>query len=384
MMTMAQTRHVPHQSQIYYGAVPRQAMSYGERSNTRNAQSQNLQNKSRRLYVGNIPYHVGIGENGMVQLFSALYVAGFRPLASGEPLPVTSFWLHADGKFGFMELRGDSEAVDIMQLNGLVLHGRPLRINRPSDYRPEIHGAVTVAPSKINAAGINELCAQLGGILAPPAHLVVLADAQNAVSIVSNGVLSAVENVENPAILPNVQHSDVESQRATETGSSHVGNASPARTREEHQPIDHVSVEHQLTVSPSDISRHSLAAASHSGDRQESGRSIEQKSEGAQITAVVVSLRHLVSDEDLDGSQEDYEDLLEDVREECSTYGTVVGISIPRLGPGRGTAFISYSAEDDANRAIENLRQRVFNGKTIEALVVPGVMSTEEAVEKCS
>lgn len=382
MTHVPQMQHGANAGQIYYAAVPRQSVGYVDRGG-RNSQSQNQQNKSRRLYVGNIPYHVGIAENGMVQLFSALYVAGFRPLAPGEPLPVTSFWLHADGKFGFMELRGDSEAVDIMQLNGVVLHGRPLRINRPSDYRPEIHGAINIPPSRINIAGINELCSQLGGILAPPAHLVALAEAQNVVPAQSNGQSTTSDGTVDAAKLATEYPPETHTEQPESSNTVPLPSESLSAEHVSNPMSDSAPTEPN-SAGPNDVcSRPAIAETRQSEPASGKRPSAEENSTESRSKAYVVSLRNLVSDEDLDGSQEDYNDLVEDVKEECATYGAVLGISIPRSGSSRGTAYISYTTEEEATRAIDSLRQRVFNGMAIEAVIVQGVSSTEEAVAKC-
>jgi splicing factor U2AF 65 kDa subunit len=334
------TYRLPMQSYYTAGglAVPRHSgglqagVGSGMRSGPQ-AQTQTPQNKSRRLYVGNIPYHAGISENGMVQLFSAMYVAGFRALLPGEPLPVTSFWLHADGKFGFMELRGDSEAVDMMQFNGLILHGRPLRVNRPSDFRPEMHAGANLPPSPINAIAVQDLCNQLSGLVAPPSH--ITAAAAVATSAVGSAPMGNAVNG---------YHS---------VGGGSV--SSPVAPVFRSQPQNPVPL--PLPQSPPVANAQESPVVSGS---------VQPSSTGP----VVISLRHVVSSADLDGTQEEYDDLLDDIKEECSQYGAVVDICIPRSGRGKGAAFISYSTRSDALRAAENLRKRVFNGNAIEALVV--------------
>jgi splicing factor U2AF 65 kDa subunit len=346
----------PQQSltmQPYYSAgaptVPRhggalQMGAYGSSGGMRShAQSQTPQNKSRRLYVGNIPYHAGISENGMVQLFSALYVAGFRPLVPGEPLPVTSFWLHTDGKFGFMELRGDSEAVDVMQFNGLVLHGRPLRINRPSDFRPEMTAGSNLAPNPVNAAAVQELCNQLAGLVAPPSHIATAAAVAGSVpaQALGNVVPQNETNGHQPGLPP----------------------AAPAMPAFRSQPQNPTIARPQESAVIGHAQNPGIVAGPET------------------FAPVVLSLRHLVSSEDVDVNQEDYDELVEDIRDECSKYGVVKEICIPRSGRGKGAAFISYATRGEAMGAAEQLRKRVFDGKSIEALIVENVTTPSAAAE---
>jgi splicing factor U2AF 65 kDa subunit len=402
--------------QLYYSAGPPRNPSYGERG-PRIGQAHVPLNKSRRLYVGNIPYHVGIAEYGMVQLFSALYVAAFRPLNEGEPLPVSSFWLHADGKFGFMELRGDAEAVDIMQLNGIVLHGRALRVNRPSDYRPEVHGPAAIAPSKINVAAVLELCSQLGGIVAAPAHLIASAAASDVLS--RPNMLIPTSNGANPSA-PSAPASPPTSALLSTVEVSpaaplNVPSAATFSTAAVGVPIGQqadsaVQSVKQTAMAVAEIPHESHGASPGgqtvigdlpSGSARASNvslpilRSQPQKQHGdilencgqKQLSDVspgfVVCLRNLVTNEDLDGKQDDYNDIVDDVRDECSRYGNVVDISIPREGGGRGTAFIAYHTLVEASKAIDGLRKLVFSGRSIEAYIVPDVSTVEQAAANC-
>jgi hypothetical protein len=333
--------------------MPMQPLLHDRARAMRPSQPQVQQNKARRLYVGNIPYHVGISENGMVQLFSALFVAGFRQLSPGEQLPVTSFWLHSDGKFGFMELRGDQEAVDCMQFNGVVLHGRPLRVNRPSDYQAE--AGLQLAPSQINAHSVVELCNQLTGLVAPPAHIVTA---------------SLVAGPPPPHQRTNgaAHQSPPPPMRQQVPASARMSTGGPAV-----QPM----LRSQPPLPGAAGATAAAAAAAASPSAAGAGP------DGAvPATTTVVSLEHIVTNEDLDGSKEEYDDLVMDVREECSNYGTLVDVCIPRSGPARGTAFIAYATLAEAEQAIAGLRERVFSGQAIKGVVVPNQTSAVEAAAR--
>lgn len=299
------------------------------------------QNKSRRLYVGNIPYHVGIAENGMVQLFSALYVAGFRALAPGQPLPVASFWLHADGKFGFMELRGDQEAVDCMQFNGVVLHGRPLRVNRPSDYRPEL--GAHLLEQRVNAHAVVELCASLTGLVAPPAHIVAAASMMPAPPPTAPVA---------PPLAPVAAPVAVATPPVRGDGGA---GAQPLMLRSQPPPP-------------------AAAAVGEPGVKVEA-----EVVTAAKSGKTVLALEHLVTKDDLDADKEDYDDLVSDITEECASYGEVVEVSIPRDGPGRGTAFIAYATQAEAKKALAALRERSFNGQLIKGVVLANQDSASAA-----
>ena len=96
--------------------------------------------QARRLYVGGLP--IPISEPELKQFFDAAMKQAFPDLPPGDS--VVSIYLNLEKKFGFVEMRTPEEATTGMSLDGIVMRGMTLRIKRPSDYNPQIHG---VAPS---------------------------------------------------------------------------------------------------------------------------------------------------------------------------------------------------------------------------------------------
>jgi len=81
----------------------------------------------------------------------------------------------------------------------------------------------------------------------------------------------------------------------------------------------------------------------------------------------VVELKHMLTQQDLDDDAE-YNDILEDTRDECSSFGTLKNIIIPRTGPGATKIFLEYTSAEDAGKAITGLAGRTFDGRKVEAL----------------
>lgn len=306
--------------------------------------------KSRRLYVGNIPFQAGLTDVALTQFFSALYVAGFRANRPGELLPVVSFWLHGDGKFGFVELRGEQEAVNMMQFNGVVLHGRPIRVNRPSDYRPELHNPshINLVPDQVNVQAVLDLCQQIGGIVGAPAQLAVIAASQ-------------ATRVIQPQVPPSL----------------------PARGSPYQQPpaAPHVSI--PATGAPPSVppSQTSPKAASDAPVPKAAISRPDPPQPTPKKGNRVVSLKNLCRDEDLSGDQE-YEELLADVKDECSGYGGVNSINIPREGPWKGTAFVEFADVSVVSAAVDALGKRVFDSRQIEAVALDGYENADEAANR--
>jgi len=83
-------------------------------------------------------------------------------------------------------------------------------------------------------------------------------------------------------------------------------------------------------------------------------------------TSNVVELKHMLSEQDLQSDQ-DYEEILEDTKDECSQFGNLKSVLIPRDGPGKTKIFLEYVSKDDAAKAIQGLAGRTFDGKKVEA-----------------
>jgi len=96
----------------------------------------------------------------------------------------------------------------------------------------------------------------------------------------------------------------------------------------------------------------------------------------------IAVLLNMVSPHNL-ASNEEYDDLLEDVREECKKYGTVMGIHIPRPKPiqkdengreilfdrewGVGKILIEFKKKEEAKLCVFTLGGKKFDGRTIIA-----------------
>lgn len=84
-------------------------------------------------------------------------------------------------------------------------------------------------------------------------------------------------------------------------------------------------------------------------------------------TSRVVQLKNMLSPQDLEDPEE-YEDIMQDTREECSKFGNLLQVMIPRKGEvGATQIFLEYGTSEEANAAILGLRGRTFDGRSVEA-----------------
>ena len=81
----------------------------------------------------------------------------------------------------------------------------------------------------------------------------------------------------------------------------------------------------------------------------------------------VVELKHMLSAQDLE-NEEEYQDILEDTREECSQFGQLLAVVIPKANEiGATKIFLEYTSTTDAQKAIDGLRGRTFDGRKVVA-----------------
>lgn len=87
-------------------------------------------------------------------------------------------------------------------------------------------------------------------------------------------------------------------------------------------------------------------------------------------TGRVLQLLNMVTaDELLDN--DDYEEIKEDVFEECSKYGKILSLKIPRPSaasrqlPGVGKIFAKFDNEESATKALKALAGRKFSDRTV-------------------
>ncbi|KAG2461458.1 UHMK1 kinase, partial [Polypterus senegalus] len=78
----------------------------------------------------------------------------------------------------------------------------------------------------------------------------------------------------------------------------------------------------------------------------------------------VIDERHLQT-------EEEYEDVVEDMKEECKKYGVVVSLLVPKENPGKGQVFVEYASAGNSKEAQKMLTGRTFDGKFVVATFYP-------------
>jgi splicing factor U2AF subunit len=83
----------------------------------------------------------------------------------------------------------------------------------------------------------------------------------------------------------------------------------------------------------------------------------------------VLCLLNMVTPDELK-DEEEYEDILEDIKEECNKYGVVRSIEIPRPidgveVPGCGKVFVEFNSVLDCQKAQQTLTGRKFSNRVV-------------------
>ncbi|XP_058634725.1 serine/threonine-protein kinase Kist isoform X1 [Onychostoma macrolepis] len=84
----------------------------------------------------------------------------------------------------------------------------------------------------------------------------------------------------------------------------------------------------------------------------------------------VLRLLNVIDDNHL-YNEDEYEDIIEDMKEECQKYGTVVSLLIPKENPGKGQVFVEYANAGDSKEAQRLLTGRTFDGKFVVTTFYP-------------
>ncbi|XP_062985447.1 serine/threonine-protein kinase Kist [Elgaria multicarinata webbii] len=84
----------------------------------------------------------------------------------------------------------------------------------------------------------------------------------------------------------------------------------------------------------------------------------------------VLRLLNILSDTSLQ-SEEEFEDMVGDIREECCKYGQIVSLFVPKENPGKGHVFVEYANAGDSKAAQRALTGKRFDGKFVVATFYP-------------
>ncbi|CAG8500106.1 4705_t:CDS:10 [Funneliformis mosseae] len=312
------------------------------------AQTASLARQARRLYVGNIPY--GIDENGLSDFFNSTMVQLNITTAPGNP--VIAVQINHDKNYAFVEFRAPEEATAAMAFDGITFQGQSLKIRRPKDYQPP--PGQNLEPPPIHVPGVvstnvpdspNKIF--IGGL---PTYL---NDEQVMELLKSFGELRAFNLVK-------------DSLTGVSKGFAFCEYVDPTVTDLACQGLNNMELGDRKLV----VQRASVGSAKNAGVTTVLPTSVLiPTGNGEMQPTTVLQLLNMVTPDEL-VEDDEYEDIFDDVREECSKFGNVVDMKIPRPGHGGsasgvGKIFVRYESIDQAGIALRALAGRKFAERTV-------------------
>lgn len=335
----------------------------------------NLSRQSRRLYIGSITPE--INEQNLGDFFNDKMKE--MNIGTGAPgNPVLAVQCNYEKNYAFVEFRSAEDATAAMAFDGIIFLNGPLKIRRPKDYggpeniAPSMHvpGVVsTNVPDSINKVFVGGLPTYLN-------------EEQVMELLKSFGELKAFnlvrENGNGPSkgfaffeyVDPGVTDVAIQSLSGMELGDKYL-------------VVQRASVGAKPGQSPIPGMYEAFP---------EIPKPILPANDLENTEARILLMLNMVVPEELQDDQE-YADIYEDVKEECSKYGIVADLRIPRpikkdkakwgesgLDPlsaqradeaaGVGRVYVKFIDPDGARQALKALAGRSFAGRSIIATLL--------------
>lgn len=349
-----------------------------------------LTRQARRLYVGNIPF--GCSDEDMTEFFQTNMTACNFVTQPGNP--VLACQINSDKNFAFLEFRSVEETSSAMALDGILCKGQALKIRRPHDYQPIPGSEPTPAPMS-GALGSSGLASQsISSSNDPKAPYIpgvvstVVADSPNKIYIggipttltddqikdllSAFGQLRAFNLIRDPSTLASKGYAFCEYLDPMNTELA-ISGLNGFDIQDKKLTVQRASVgarsggpgSNLVGLNPS-----AAAALLPPVQIQVPGLPNITPSSTPRVLTEVLCLMNMVEPNELKDDQE-YEEIMEDIEEECSKYGTVRSIEIPRPSergetvPGLGKVFVEFDSATEAQRAQLNLAGRRFANRVV-------------------
>ncbi|CAF1718405.1 BnaCnng52160D [Brassica napus] len=337
------------------------------------AMTQQATRHARRVYVGGLS--PSANEQSVATFFSqAMAAIGGNSAGPGDA--VVNVYINYEKKFAFVEMRSVQEASNAMTLDGIIFEASPVKVRRPSDYNPAL--AATLGPSQpipnLNLAAVG-LTPGGAGALEGPDRLFVgglpyyIPESQIRELLESLGALKGFDLV-----------------RDRETGNSKgyafCAYQDPAVTDIACAALNGITMgDKTLCV------RRANQGANQTKPEQESvllhaqqqvafQKIMLQQGTAAAAATKVVCLTQVVTEDEL-RNDEEYEDIVVDMRDEGGKFGALTKVVIPRPSSngepvqGVGKVFLEYAETESSSRARNGMNGRKFGGNEVVAVFYP-------------
>lgn len=337
---------------------------------------------ARRVYVGGLPPLAN--EQTIATFFSGIMAAiGGNSTGTGDA--VVNVYINHEKKFAFVEMRTVEEASNAMALDGIIFEGVSVRVRRPTDYNPSL--AAPLGPGQpnpqLNLAAVGLTPGVVGGLEGPDRIFVgglpyYFSETQIRELLESFGALRGFDLVKDRdtgnskgygfcvyqdpaatdiacAALNGLKMGEKTLTVRRATISSEVVNT-------EH---DHVLVQAQQHIAFQKM-------AMQAGGLNFPGVGVGPLTP-VETPTKVLCLTEVITVAEL-SNDEEYEEILEDMKEEGAKFGVLVNVIIPRPDSsgeqvsGVGKVFLEYSDTIGCAKAKDSLSGRKFGGSPVTAV----------------
>ncbi|KAG7544818.1 RNA-binding domain superfamily [Arabidopsis suecica] len=334
------------------------------------AMTQQATRHARRVYVGGLSPTAN--EQSVATFFSQVMAAvGGNTAGPGDA--VVNVYINHEKKFAFVEMRSVEEASNAMSLDGIIFEGAPVKVRRPSDYNPSL--AATLGPSQpsphLNLAAVGLTPGASGGLEGPDRIFVgglpyYFTESQVRELLESFGALKGFDLVKDRETGNSKGYAFCVYQDLSVTD---IACAALNGIKMGDKTLT-VRRANQGTMQPKPEQESVLLHA-----QQQIAFQRIMLQPGAMATTVVCLTQVVTEDELRD--DEEYEDIMEDMRQEGGKFGALTNVVIPRPSPngepvpGLGKVFLKYADTDGSTRARTGMNGRKFGGNEVVAVYYP-------------
>ncbi|PAN43510.1 hypothetical protein PAHAL_8G240900 [Panicum hallii] len=335
------------------------------------AMTQQATRHARRVYVGGLP---PTANEQTVAIFFNGVMAAIGGNTAGPGDAVLNVYINHDKKFAFVEMRSVEEASNAMALDGIMFEGAPVKVRRPTDYNPSL--AAALGPSQpnpnLNLAAVGLTPGSAGGLEGPDRIFVgglpyYFTEAQVRELLESFGPLRGFDLVKDRETGNSKGYAFCVYQDLTVTDIACAA-------------LNGIKMgDKTLTVRRANQGANQPRPEQDSvliqAQQQVQMQKLVYQVGGALPTKVVCLTQVVTADELRD--DEEYEDIVEDMREEGRKYGNLVKVVIPRPDPsgapvaGVGKVFLEYADVEGSTKAKTGMHGRKFGGNQVVAVFYP-------------
>lgn len=311
-----------------------------------------ISRQARRLYVGNIPF--GVTEDAMMDFFNnQMNMAG---MAQSDGQAIISSQVNLDKNFAFLEFRSVDECTNALAFDGINFQGQLLKLRRPREYQ--------ALPGITSESAPQAVPGIVSTIVQDTPHKIFVGCIPNYLNedqvkelLSSFGPLRSFNLVMDPAT-------------GLSKGFAFCEYLDPNVTDQACAGLNGMQLgDKKLVIQRASVGKNPGSMQNAMMNMQIPGLNMDQVAQAGTLPTEVLCLMNMVVPEDLE-DEEEYDDIVEDVKEECGKYGIVRSVEIPRPikgveVPGIGKIFVEFASIDDSQKAQQALAGRKFANRVV-------------------